>query len=579
MPLVLQKTISNYERLMSEEHEISNVVQCSLWKDVILPQFTGKTVLPLNINFDDFEPDNLAGSHQGDHKIGGTYYNCPVVPQKYLGTLKNIFVAQLFLSDDRNVIDGNEKAFHMLLEELNFLEEEGILIFGQRVYFALTLMLGDNLGIHSILGFTEGFTANYPCRLCRMHKRLVQRMVSVPQHFLRTPDNYAADVETNDQSLTGVYENCVFNQVNTYHVTVNQSVDIMHDILEGVAKYDMSRILDYFIYQRAYFSLETLILRVNDFDYGPTESGNKPPAHKLTRDRIVNDTLNFSSAEMLCFVRYFGLMVGDLVPEDDPVWDFYLSLRDIVDILFAPSFSRGTEELLKHYVEFHHRMYMELFLTNLKPKYHHMIHYWALLLLIGPLIHFSGMRWESKHRELKQIAKATCSRMNLPLTLITKYCLKLGFRFFSKIGFQMEYDIGICESIPRNIVDPENVIDQFLIVDAAARHFECVAWARLNGVYFRVGLVVHVGFSADYPNFAVIDRIIYQGLSGDGEPQIVFVCHMLITRLFNRHYHAYEVEESNEWLVVSYEHILSSHPLAMRVLPVGGAFVSTRYML
>ena len=143
MPNVLDLTLENYENLMAEDNEISNIVQGSLWRN-IASRYEGKTVLPLNVSYDDFEPDNLAGSHQGDHKIGGTYFNCPVLPQKFLGCLKNMFVAQLILSDDRNVVDGNHKAFHKLIKELKFLEEEGILIsvnnVCRRVYFTLTLL-------------------------------------------------------------------------------------------------------------------------------------------------------------------------------------------------------------------------------------------------------------------------------------------------------------------------------------------------------------------------------------------------------------------------------------------------------
>lgn len=34
---------------------------------------------------------------------------------------------------------------------------------------------------------------------------------------------------------------------------------------------------------------------------------------------------------MLGFIRYFGLMLGDLVPEDTESWHLYLKLKSIVD--------------------------------------------------------------------------------------------------------------------------------------------------------------------------------------------------------------------------------------------------------
>lgn len=39
-----------------------------------------------------------------------------------------------------------------------------------RIYFALGLLLGDNLGLNGILGFVESFNAYYSCRLCKAFK-------------------------------------------------------------------------------------------------------------------------------------------------------------------------------------------------------------------------------------------------------------------------------------------------------------------------------------------------------------------------------------------------------------------------
>ena len=44
-------------------------------------------------------------------------------------------------------------------------------------------------------------------------------------------------------------------------------------------------------------------------------------------NHLKKGTIRFSSAEMWTFVVHFGLLVGDRVPENDPVWKFYLLLR------------------------------------------------------------------------------------------------------------------------------------------------------------------------------------------------------------------------------------------------------------
>ncbi|KAF0693247.1 Uncharacterized protein FWK35_00033783, partial [Aphis craccivora] len=58
--------------------------------------------------------------------------------------------------------------------ELNYLENTGISVTHnnkvQQIFFSLGLIIGDNLGLHSVLGFTESFVSRYPCRFCKTIK-------------------------------------------------------------------------------------------------------------------------------------------------------------------------------------------------------------------------------------------------------------------------------------------------------------------------------------------------------------------------------------------------------------------------
>lgn len=58
-------------------------------------------------------------------------------------------------------------------------------------------------------------------------------------------------------SETGINSNCVFNEVPNFHVTVNMVCEFMHDVSEGVARYDMALIINYLI-DHKYCSLENL---------------------------------------------------------------------------------------------------------------------------------------------------------------------------------------------------------------------------------------------------------------------------------------------------------------------------------
>jgi len=135
--------------------------------------------LPLNLYFDDVEPDNQTGSHSGDHSLGALYYHIPCIPQYLLSLLENIFVASVFLSDRRK--DHNREVFAPIIDELIDLETNDIVIQTESdeytVYFALCQILGDNLGQHAVTGFVESFNADYYCRFCKEHKNIMKRQL------------------------------------------------------------------------------------------------------------------------------------------------------------------------------------------------------------------------------------------------------------------------------------------------------------------------------------------------------------------------------------------------------------------
>jgi len=99
------------------------------------------------------------------------------------------------------------------------------------------LILGDNLGLHSILGFSESFVAKFPCRICRCQKQVCHEQIQQLDQTTRNKVNYASDLLINDLSYTGIKECYVWNDLVSFTVTDNFCVDIMHDMLEGVCKF------------------------------------------------------------------------------------------------------------------------------------------------------------------------------------------------------------------------------------------------------------------------------------------------------------------------------------------------------
>lgn len=54
-----------------------------------------------------------------------------------------------------------------------------------QVHFALAVFLGDNEGVHNVLGFTTSFNANYCCRRCKVHKTMAHAQTKANPFLLR----------------------------------------------------------------------------------------------------------------------------------------------------------------------------------------------------------------------------------------------------------------------------------------------------------------------------------------------------------------------------------------------------------
>lgn len=78
----------------------------------------------------------------------------------------------------------------------------------------------------------------------------------------------------------------------------------------------------------------------------------------------------------------------------------------------------------------------------IKLKFHFILHLPDIILETGPPILILCMRYESKHRELKTIAAAVASRINICKTIATKLQLKLCYRFLSDDGFSNTITYG-----------------------------------------------------------------------------------------------------------------------------------------
>ena len=69
------------------------------------------------------------------------------------------------------------------------------------------------------------------------------------------------------------------------------------------------------------------------------------------------------ASQLWCLGCLLPLLIGDLVPDDDPYWDNYLLLLTIVDYVFAPTLSKRTPAFLTVLINDHLSQFKEIIPT------------------------------------------------------------------------------------------------------------------------------------------------------------------------------------------------------------------------
>lgn len=150
--------------------------------------------------------------------------------------------------------------------------------------------------------------------MCRIHKDNFITTLREDSALLRTSDNIHDDYLSHDPRETGIVEQCVWNRITYFTNENNSSVDMMHDVFEGIAGYVFRVVLKGLINKNHCFALPLLNDRIKNFEYGPDRSAKPTP---ITQPSVGTYTVRMSASEMRNFVLYFGLMVGHLVQIDD----------------------------------------------------------------------------------------------------------------------------------------------------------------------------------------------------------------------------------------------------------------------
>ena len=388
-------------------------------KDGSLLRDCHENTVPFIIFFDELEVGNALGSHKGAQKLGIFYVSFRCFEPYLYSNLDSIFPYIIVPAEGKPYTHA---VMTKVKEDILTLES-GLDLNGVHLNFRLVSVVGDNLGVHQITGYVESFSANYPCIACKVDRTTMREQVQLNPKLLRNRTNYIVDVEKNDVSSTGIKSECPLNHLKDFHVTENIVFDLMHDMMEGVCKYAMLEILSYFVNEVKFFDLATLNLRIDNVPFNRF-SLNKPPV--LKSNIFLKEDIPLSAAEMKNFVLIFSVAVGDFVPDDDPVWNFYIVHKRLLNLLLLKEITEDLANYIDLLIAEHNHLYVTLFKKTLKPKFHNLLHYKSVLLKAGPMSNFWCMRFESYNRRIKEYTNVIKSRVNLPHSILMRASYKLA---------------------------------------------------------------------------------------------------------------------------------------------------------
>lgn len=542
--------------------------------------FSEEFSVPLLIYCDDCEMVNPLGSKTSVHKLGFIYFTIKCLPPEYPSSLKSHFLLAVYKSDDAKT-HGMNAVLQRIVDDIRDMEVNGILIetphFNGTVKVGVSQVCGDNLGLNSILGYTESFAANSVCRWCRVHKQVLRVQTFEDPSSLRDKVNYLSDSLLNNQTETGIKRECCLNKLLFYHVTDNVTPDVMHDVLEGVGGYEMKHVINSLIEQKL-ITLEQLNFRLTSFDYGFSDCRNKPSAIKPQELKNPDGALRQTAAQTWCLLRLLPLMIGDLVPEGNKHWELLLSLLSCMELMFSPQLTQGAVIFLAYLIQEHHCLFLELYPErHLKPKHHFMLHYPGAIRKLGPVIHFWCMRFEGKHGFFKRVSHVTCNFRNICKTQAFRHQIMMCYTLLSGQLFTHDLEVGQGSTTLLGTMDDFDKVKSGFGDVAVFTEVYLPSWIKYKGTRYRPGMTLLVSHSADgEPQFGTIKSIVMVNSN------IRVIVKNWVTTGFDRHFFAFAVCATSAIEVVDLDSIADHHPLhVMRSHKesCNDRYVSLRYKL
>lgn len=312
-------------------------------------------------------------------KIYAVYYRIRNMPIKYAPKLNNIYsAAQCSSINFKQTECGEDNVIDELRCELKVLERDGMNFDDLHLNVAVFDVVNDNLGANVTFGFAGSLSAEYFCRLCTCNK--------VETHTLTQED-------------ISKRRSILLNELKHFHVISHMSIDIMHDICEGVIPCYLREFFLYCIRNKIYRE-QDLIHKTRDCHYGQKNSKNKPSRLNLERPNLGQNAI-----QTRCIMLHLPFIFSDKKQQLEVIWPIMISLLECMRAVFSYTV---TENDISQFEQNKGRFLcgiVDIFRSKLKPKLHNLNHYAHVIRQMGPLRLMWMIWYECKHKFFTDAAK------------------------------------------------------------------------------------------------------------------------------------------------------------------------------
>lgn len=390
--------------------------------------FNEPNTLQIQLGCDEFEVCDPLNSKAGQHKVFGVYFEIRNIPAYCRTKQNNIFAVALVKVPDvkEDASCSFDDVWQPIVNELKELETTGFDIgSGEKLKAVLVNVCCDNLGANGLYGFAESFSCRFYCRFCELSKSDCKKAWQISSAFDRNMDKYMKCVsqtngdKTDFQVTKGVKKYCILNDLKYFKIFPNTTIDVMHDVLEGVAAFFMQLFFAEILKQKI-LSLEEIQAKIRDFNYGILNKSYKP-----TNVVIKKHNLGQNAKQIQSILTRLPFIFYEYRVQLNTFWTPLINLLKITRIVTSPKILADDISELKVCIENYLSFKCNDLKVDLKPKDHNLLHYPNSIINMGPPIHGWMMRVESKHKVFTDMIKRTNNFKNITKTMAWNHQEKL----------------------------------------------------------------------------------------------------------------------------------------------------------